>query len=215
MKKRSFLSTACFLGLLLTACNNNSSTATTNSDSTTSTTNTSTAVTTDTSNHANMNATSTTGASSTTASAANLSEADKKFIVEAAEGGMMEVQGGQVAQQKAANDRVKAFGQMMVQDHSQANDQLKTLAAQKGVTLPADISADMKKHLDAMQKLTGKAFDQHYMSMMNTDHNEDIAKFENEAKNGKDNDVKNWANQTLPVLKKHKDSVTAIMKMKM
>lgn len=153
--------------------------------------------------------------SGTTASAANLSDADKKFIMEAAVGGMMEVQAGQMASQMATNNRVKAFGQMMVNDYSKGNEQLKSLAASKGIMLPADIPADMKSHMDAMQKMKGKAFDQHYMSMMNTDHAKDISKFEMESKYGKDNDVKNWATQMFPTLKAHKDSAAAISKMHM
>lgn len=193
---------ACSIGLLLTACNNSSTTTSTSTDTATNSTNTATT-------------TPTPSTPATTTSPANLSDADRKFMEEAAIGGLMEVQAGQIAQQNAANDRVKAFGQMMVTDHSQANDQLKTLASQKGVTLPTELPADKKKHMDEMQKMKGKSFDQHYISMMSSDHSEDISKFEKETKNGQDNDVKNWATQALPTLRKHKDSVDAIKKMKM
>jgi putative membrane protein len=63
--------------------------------------------------------------------------------------------------------------------------------------------------------MTGKSFDTHYISMMKDDHAKAISKFEKEAKNGKDADVKNWATKTLPVLKAHKDSIDAISKAKM
>lgn len=204
MKKKHLSLAVLCMGIIFTACNNSSQTSTT-TDTTTTTTTTPTTTTMDTAHTA----------PATTTAPANLSEADKKFLNEAAVGGMMEVQLGQAAQQQAANGRVKAFGQMMVTDHSQANDQLKTLASQKGVTLPAEMPADKKKHTDEMTKMQGKSFDQHYMGMMVSDHKEDINLFEKEAKNGQDNDVKNWANQVLPVLKKHLDSAQAINKMKM
>src|SRR5579872_2657875 len=66
----------------------------------------------------------------------SLSSADQKFIKEAAQGGMAEVELGQLAIQNASSEQVKKFGQRMVTDHSKANDQLKELAASKGVTLP-------------------------------------------------------------------------------
>ena len=68
--------------------------------------------------------------------AITVSMADKNFILAAAQGGMTEVKLGELAAQNGKRDDVKAFGQMMVKDHSAINDDLKALAAQKGVTLP-------------------------------------------------------------------------------
>ena len=65
-----------------------------------------------------------------------LSSADEKFVKEAAAGGMMEVALGKLAVDKSANDKVKAFGRQMQEDHGKANEELKTLAANKGVKIP-------------------------------------------------------------------------------
>src|SRR5690242_1834771 len=64
-------------------------------------------------------------------------EKDTEFAVDAADGGMMEVQLGQLVQTNGSNAQVKAFGQMMIDDHSKANDELKSLAAQKNISLPS------------------------------------------------------------------------------
>ena len=72
------------------------------------------------------------------------------FVMEAAMGGMMEVETGNIAQQNAASQRVKDFGTMMVTDHGNANSQLSTLAASHGLTLPASLPADKQKQVNAL-----------------------------------------------------------------
>ena len=137
---------------------------------------------------------------------------DADFAVEAANGGMAEVQLGQLAQQKATNADVKAFGAQMVKDHSQANDKLMALAKQKNITLPASIGNDMQKKMDDLSKKTGKDFDKAYVEAMVADHDKDVKLFEEESKSGKDADVKAFAASTLPVLKMHQTMIKAIDK---
>src|SRR5438045_9177333 len=72
-----------------------------------------------------------------TGGGSSLSEKDKTFMKKAAKGGMMEVAMGQVAEQKAQSEDVKSFGKRMVTDHGKANDELKSIASQKGVQLPS------------------------------------------------------------------------------
>src|ERR1044072_4947388 len=81
----------------------------------------------------------------------------RTFMNEAAMGGMAEVQFGRLAQEKATNPRVKAFGEMMVQDHSAANDDLKSIARQKNVTLPDNLGKH-QHHMDELNKKTGADF---------------------------------------------------------
>jgi putative membrane protein len=128
---------------------------------------------------------------------------DQHFMREAAQGGMAEVELGHLAADKASNAEVKEFAQRMVKDHSQANDQLKQIASQKGVTLPTSLSAKDQATKNKLSKLSGDAFDQAYMSDMLKDHKTDIAAFQKETTNGKDPDVKQFASQTLPTLKDH------------
>ena len=66
-----------------------------------------------------------------------------------------------------------------------------------------------------MTKLSGKAFDQHYVDMMVNDHKKDVAKFKQESTSAKDDQLRSWAAKTLPVLQKHLDSIQAIKKSKM
>ena len=161
---------------------------------------------------ANANTTNTT---SSNMSSTPLSKMDSTFVMEAAVGGMTEVAAGTVAQQNAASDRVKAFGGMMVTDHSKANDELKSLASSHGMTLPTALPPAKQKDVDNMQKMTGKAFDAHYTTMMVADHKKTIDLFKKASTSATDPDVKNWATKTLPTLQMHLDSVQAIKSSKM
>ena len=133
------------------------------------------------------------------------------FMNDAAMGGMAEVELGKLAQEKASNPRVKAFGEMMVRDHSEANNDLKSIAGKKSVTLPADMGKH-QDHYNDLSKKTGKDFDKAYMKMMVDDHQDDIDAFEKIANNGTDPEVKTFASQKLPILRKHLDSAKAINK---
>ena len=132
-----------------------------------------------------------------------VSVSDKRFMKKAAEGGLAEVELGQLATQKASSDDVKKFGQRMVDDHGKANDQLKQLASQKNVQLPQEPNAKDKATKTRLEKLSGSEFDKAYMSEMRSDHKKDVAEFEHESKMAKDSDVKNFASQTLSTLQDH------------
>jgi putative membrane protein len=91
----------------------------------------------------------------------------------------------------------------MVTDHGKANDELKSLAQQKNITLPTDLNAKDKATYDRFSKLSGAAFDRAYMQHMLADHRTDVNEFKKESTSGKDPDVKAWAGKTLPTLEEH------------
>jgi len=115
----------------------------------------------------------------------------------------MEVDLGQLAASKATSQDVKDFGNRMVTDHGKAGDELKSLASQKGLTLPSTQSAEDKKTSDELSKKTGAAFDKAYMSDMVKDHEKDAKEFEKASKTLKDPDLKSWATKTLTVVQDH------------
>lgn len=132
-----------------------------------------------------------------------VSKSDRSFMIKAAQGGTLEVELGKMAQQKATNDQVKQFGQRMDQDHSKANDELRQIATNKGVELPKMLSDKQNKDVQKLKNAKGADFDRTYMKQMVADHKKDIAAFEKEAKNGKDADLKAFAEKTLPTLRDH------------
>ncbi len=140
-------------------------------------------------------------------------EDTNEFAVKAANGGLLEVELGRLAQQKAQNKEVKDFGAMMVMDHSKANDEMKALATTKNITLPTALGEDEQKHVNELTKLSGAEFDRKYVSLMVDDHKEDIDLFRKAAEDNKtDADVKAFAVKTLPTLQKHLEHITALDK---
>lgn len=135
---------------------------------------------------------------------------DARFMVRAASGGMAEVEMGNIAVKKAHNANVRAFGAMMVTDHSKANKVLTALADSDRVSLPQYPGKDEEKLSDNLMKKTGNDFDVAYVDAMVKDHQDDIKDFEKEIKNAKGADVKAFAQNTLPVLQKHLNAIMAI-----
>jgi putative membrane protein len=133
----------------------------------------------------------------------SLSHGERKFIEEAAKGGMAEVEHGQSSLEHASNPQVKQFAAKMVQDHSKANEELRSLAQAKGVTVPSGPKSTEKHEMSKLAKLQGDAFDREYMDHMVKDHEKDVKEFQKEADKAKDADVKNFAANTLPTLQEH------------
>ena len=127
----------------------------------------------------------------------------EKFILEAASGGMMEVDLGKYALKNAISPKVKEFGQMMITDHSKANTELREIATQKKITLSVKALKKHQEHIEKLKAKKGVEFDKAYMEMMIRDHNEDMIKFQVQSKAGNDEAVKAFATATLPVLIKH------------
>jgi putative membrane protein len=145
-------------------------------------------------------------------SAAQSGSSDLEFILAAAQGGMGEVELGQLAAQQGGNEEVKKFGQRMVTDHTKGGDELKAIAEQRGITLPSDLDAKDKALMARLSKLHGTSFDRTYMRDMVSDHKQDVAEFRRESKSGKDPEVKAWATKMLPTLEDHLKEAEAVNK---
>ena len=116
---------------------------------------------------------------------------------------MTEVKAAQTAQKHASLGDVKRLGVTMEKDHSKANDELKQVAASKGITLPTDPGPKHKAEMDRLSQLSGAEFDRAYMRHMVKDHKKDVSEFRKESEKGKDPDVKAFASKTLPTLEEH------------
>lgn len=138
-----------------------------------------------------------------TAGVALADSPDSKFMKSAAEGGVSEVELGQLAQEKAASPDVKKFGARMVKDHTDANDKLKAIATAKNVSLPDSSSLMQQATKAKLSAMSGDSFDKSYIKGMVADHKDDIKEFQKEAAEGQDPVVKAFASSTLPTLEKH------------
>jgi putative membrane protein len=137
---------------------------------------------------------------------------DKAFVMNAAIGGMAEVEMGKLAAQKAESESVKQFGQKMVDDHGKANEDLKAVAETQKIDIPVSLDSKHQATIDRLSKLSGSAFDKAYVKEMVKDHNADVKEFQKEAQNGQDSAVRGFASKTLPTLQEHQLKIREIDK---
>ncbi|MEG4204671.1 DUF4142 domain-containing protein [Microcoleus sp. Pol7_A1] len=141
----------------------------------------------------------------------SLSSRDRTFVMQAAQTGMLEVQLGRLAVQRGSSAGVKQYGQEMVDEHTQANQELMQLAMQKGVELPTEMSSQNKALTDRFSGLSGRSFDTAYKQAMIDSHNQAIALFQAQSQQGQDPDLKAWATQKLPNLQAHLQMVNQML----
>lgn len=128
---------------------------------------------------------------------------DHKFMTKAAQGGMAEVQMGQLAQQKGASEAVKEFGRMLEKDHAAANEKLKAIAKERQTELPSEMGAEHQKTIALLNSLSGEEFDRQFIRAQLREHRKDIRDFERAAERSMDTDLREFASGTLPALKSH------------
>jgi putative membrane protein len=139
---------------------------------------------------------------------ASMGSSDRDFIMDAAASGMYEVQSGEIASTKGTSAHVKMIGQHMVADHTRANDQLLALAKRRAVAMPPTLRPDQREMITKLNELQGSDFDKEYLRQQEAAHREAIAKFQAQAKSGKDAELRRFAAQTLPTLQEHLRMVT-------
>jgi putative membrane protein len=133
----------------------------------------------------------------------SLKSADEKFVKKAAASGTAEVKVATLGTQKAERADVKELAQMLITDHTKANEELTALAQSKGVELSAVIDPKAAETFQKLEKKSGKDFDKAFLSQLEDDHQACISDFEDAEKNGTDGEVKSWASGKLPTLRAH------------
>jgi len=172
--------------LMLTACNDNGKSTATVSDSSTQ-----------------VKAEDSAKMSSEKINTGGVTGSQNEFVTKAAIGGMMEVELGKYAQANAASKDVKEYGKMLESDHSEANEQLKSIAAANNIAIPASMDEEHTMHVKEMTAKKGADFDKAYINMMVEDHVKDIEEFKKAAAENSDPAVKKFAAAKLPILQQH------------
>jgi putative membrane protein len=132
---------------------------------------------------------------------------DKMFLRKAAQGGMAEVQFGQLATQKAGSDDVKAFGQKMVDDHTKLNQTMAPIADSMGVRVPKKLSKEDQAEYDKLNGLSGNDFDTEYLTAMVKDHHKDLREFRQEAASTTDPTLRDAVTSGEKVIREHTQMV--------
>lgn len=132
------------------------------------------------------------------------------FVNEAASGGLYEVESSRLALQKSDDPETQAFAQRMIDDHTRANDELKTIAEQKGLAVPARMQPRHQRMLDELRGLDSDAFTRRYQEQQEMAHEEAMALFGTAAEGMDDADLRGFAAETEPILADHHQHITAV-----
>jgi len=143
------------------------------------------------------------------AQAADPDTTARHFIIMASIGNLQEIATGKLAAQKATRSDVKSFGQMMITDHSDGEKKLLQLAKMQNIQIPAAATDTPPPDLK-LSKASGDEFDRMYIHAMASGHRSTVMMFQNYALNGKDPQLKAFAQQMLPTLKEHLAAVKAL-----
>jgi putative membrane protein len=135
----------------------------------------------------------------------------QKFLQNAAQGNINEIAMGKLGLQQAKSDDVKAFANTLITDHTAALDSVKALAAQHNVALPTEVDSQGKAMADRLGKRTGVEFDVAFLGLAITDHRKDIKDFQAQVTSARNEDIRAFAQKTLPVLEKHLTMATNVL----
>ncbi len=138
------------------------------------------------------------------------SPSDLQFVKKALQGGMAEVQLGQLALQKSSNDQVKQFAQRMIDDHTKMINDMKPIASQLGIKIPNGPDKKDKAEIAKLSALSGSDFDQAYVKDMVKDHKMDDSDFKSEISSGQSQMVKDAASKGDPIIESHLQQIQGI-----
>lgn len=148
---------------------------------------------------------STSDTTTTTRSQASESLTSAEFVKKAAAANASEIAASRLALEKAQDPSVKSFAQQMIDDHTKAGEQLKTLASSKGFEVSDEPDLKHKTEAVALKAKSGESFDKAYTEQMRKDHTAAVELFSNAAKSSQiDPELRQFAKQTLPTLQHHK-----------
>jgi putative membrane protein len=128
---------------------------------------------------------------------------DLDFVLKAASGGMEEVALGELAAQKVQSQQLKELAQLIVQEHTTANQELMQVAQSKGIQVPETTSTASQTVAASMSELNGPEFDLAYVLQQHGAHLAAVAMFEHAANHAMDPDVKAFAQKYLPKIQAH------------
>lgn len=119
------------------------------------------------------------------------------------QGGLYEVELGQLAEQQGAAQDTRDQGNTAAHDHMRVGQALEAAADSPGVPLPSELNAEVKARLAEISAFKGERFDRAYVADMQEIHAGDGAAFLKESKQGGDPALKSFAAATYDVVRRH------------
>lgn len=135
---------------------------------------------------------------------------NQEFVSKAYAGNLAEVQMAEMVQSKATNKQVKDFAKQLKDDHTKANQELKSLAQKKNIKLSDTLSSDKKNMLTEMKSMSATDLEESFMDMMEKEHQSAVKLYQKAVQDITDQDLNKYASNTLPTLKNHLDKAKKI-----
>lgn len=134
---------------------------------------------------------------------ADTNQVDRLFVQQLAMANRAEIDQGKLAAGRAHNDAIGQFARRMTDDHTQADNRLAELAKGRDITLPSTPDTEQQMMHQRLQHLSGAQFDSSYIRGQITSHQKAATLLEWEIDSGENNQIKQFASQTLPVVFQH------------
>jgi len=131
---------------------------------------------------------------------------DQEFVRHAMMANQFEIQAGQLAEQRAEDQNIKQFAQMLVKDHQQNQQQLQQAAQgiqQGSQSQEKDLGPVHQAMLQELQKKQGRQFDRAFLYGNVAGHTKAVLMFRDASQELQNPQLKQYAQQTLPALRKH------------
>ena len=139
-----------------------------------------------------------------TPAVAAMAEGDRRLVIEVAAGMVYPLEAARLAEQRTQHPQVLAYAALLVKEHTAAFDELQQLARERGLAVPEVPLPDQRRAVDALQSLTGEAFDQRFVQQIGVRQHEAVVGLcETLAARAVDAGLRGWAARQLPMLRQH------------
>jgi putative membrane protein len=135
---------------------------------------------------------------------ARLTPAERNFVAKAFTRSVYEVEVSRLAAERAIDPRVRSYAQTLVEDRSDAREDLIRIMSAKGISPPKGLPADKATKLHRLAALKpSAAFDQGYVRVVGIeDHAAAITMFENARRQAVDPDLRAWIDKSLAAMRR-------------
>lgn len=132
------------------------------------------------------------------------------FVDRASASGMAEIESARLALEQGTSTEVKNFAELMIKDHTQANEDLQEIATRKQLELSDAPDAMNKAKAMILELRDGENFDEAYARNQVNAHEQAVELFREAAENVRDEDLKAYAKEKLPTLEAHLEKARAL-----
>jgi putative membrane protein len=134
------------------------------------------------------------------------------FAKKVASATAFEIQSSQLAKEQSQSEAVKAFADQMIADHTKAADEFKAALTDAKIFPPPVEEPDPKQQatLSRLRAAQGASFDKAYVSAQLGAHKEAVVLFQTYARRARSPELKEFAQKTLPILRRHLSMVQAL-----